>query len=168
MKFRTFAAVFAALALSILASAAHAALIPAAQSYVDRLKKADVKFDIIRDEWESNAINVGFKGDNGNRIDVVAIFERDSEHIGFRAFSLIKAPNADPNTLLRAVNDLNREYKHVKFCYDAKDKSVDAEMDLFLLDKNERSAGERCVTAMALLIKICDNAYPKLMRAVWD
>ena len=112
------------------------------------------------DEDDDEQINVSFSGDNLDAIDVKIFFDEDLDSVSMRAWSVIYFDKADYAEVLEQVNELNSDYKYVKFVVDTNDMSVDAEIDCPLRD--DANAGEIAYDGLYYIVMIVDEAYPEL------
>ena len=112
------------------------------------------------DEDDDEEVNVSFGGDNKDEIDVKIFFDKDLDAVSMRCWRVISFNKADLAKVLAKVNDINCDYKFVKFVVDEEDLSVDAEIDCPLRDDD--NAGEIAYDALYYIVKIVDKAYPEL------
>ena len=136
---------------------------------VSSLKMAQAYFESkgIRSagvDEERNILQVKFGGDNTN-ITILLCFTADGGYVTFKSFNLCKfSPDKLPQ-MYKACSELNRDYKWVKFYVDESDNTVTAQDDAIIqLD----SCGEECYELVGRMVTIVDEAYPVLMKAIWQ
>ena len=77
-----------------------------------------------------------------------------------RCWYVISFDKADLDRVLTAVNQINNDYRFVKFVVDESDYSVDAKIDCPLRDDD--IAGEIAYDALFYIENIVDEAYLEL------
>ncbi len=112
------------------------------------------------DDDDQEEVDVTFTGDNVDSIPVKIFFDDDLDSVSLRSWRVIYFDKEDLADVLTAVNDLNSEYKFVKFVVDVEDLSVDAEVDCPLRD--DANAGEIAYDGLYYIVQIVDEAYPTL------
>ena len=112
------------------------------------------------DEDDDEEVDVVFSGDYLDKIPVEAYFDPDLDVVSMRCWQVIFFDKKDLADVLALVNDLNSEYKFVKFVVDPEDESVDAEIDIPLREGED--AGELAYDALYYIVVIVDEAYEKL------
>lgn len=109
-------------------------------------------------------ILTGFAGrKNVGSIKFVVIFDNEGT-VHFRTLDFVHVPDEGVDKMKGVCNDLNKEYRWAKFTVD-EDGDISAEADSEL-DPN--TGGETCLKVIAKLAKISDEAYPTLMRALYN
>ena len=112
------------------------------------------------DEDEDEQVTVSVKGDNKKKIEVLIFFNKDLDVVSMRSWYVISFDKANLEKVLSAVNQLNSDYKFVKFVVDESDYSVDAKIDCPIRDDD--SAGEIAYDALYYVVNIVDEAYLEL------
>ncbi len=144
--------------LSVSAFAANAQYNPT-KAFLKVLERETHKYNYMGiDEENDEQVNVTFTGDNVDRIDVEIYFDEDLDSVSMRSWRVISFKEADLADVLEAVNQVNGDYKYVKFVVDEDDLSVDAEIDCPLRD--DENAGEIAYDALYYIVMIIDAAYP--------
>lgn len=119
--------------------------------------------DITYDDLDDGLVKIGFGGDNLKSIEVIAMFEEDNPDVTITSWSIGNFKN-NYESGLRVCNEMNKEYKWVKFYLD-NDCDVVADISTTV---DEYDCGPYCVTAIKRLIDIIDMSYPNFMRALWS
>lgn len=113
---------------------------------------------------EASVVEAGFSIDNGPNVTVRFISRDDDNDVAIRALQLIKVTEDKRSNILSALNQLNNKFRYMKFTLND-DGSVNAENDLYLCTEN---VGEVCFEMFARSMHILKEAYPILMRALWE
>ncbi len=122
----------------------------------------DLKYTTSESEKSSRVV-AKFNGDNAKHIEVRFISTDDDNDVAVRCFQIVSA-NADKAAKMKdAINELNNKYRYIKFIID-EDYDVNAEYDLPVRSEN---VGPMCVEIFIRFMNIIDEAYPKLMQAMW-
>ena len=132
------------------------------QIIYDALQEAGLK--VFVDELErSSAVWAQFGIENGGSYKIRFISTDDDNDVAVRVFGILKADETNRHKLLPVLNALNAKYRYVKFIMDG-DGDVNLEYD-YLLNCPDPSASAPEI--IARFVKIIDEAYPDLMRAMW-
>ena len=115
----------------------------------------------VRDE---DVINVTYSGENLGTISIFAFFDKDNApYVQFYCGDILSFKGVDEVKALKVCNELNNDYRWVKFYLDNDGDVVvtlDATLDLV-------SSGEECVELLGRVVSIVDEAYPKIAKARW-
>lgn len=124
----------------------------------------NVKFDVRRAD-NMSVLETGMRGTNVNAIKLVFISRDDDSDVAIRSFNITpKIPEDKKSVVLEAMNKLNSKYRFVKFALDD-DGAISVSYDV------PTSAGEVGGIAFEMLVrlvKIIDESYPELMKAIWS
>ena len=110
-------------------------------------------------------VRVSYSGDNVDTIAVKVIFDEDGDGlVALRCWSLGKVPDNKRSAMVVVCNNLNKEYRWVKFYIDD-DNDITAALDAVI---DISTVGEVCIHLVNRMVGICDEAYPKLMKGLWS
>ena len=126
-----------------------------ASFFEDKNTKATVVSDnLLRIGWEFN----------GGLITIYLDFEDDDTHVHLEGIDFITVPRDRYDRLYKVLNDVNDQYRLVKFVLDTKEGRICARDDAVIdLD----SCGAECFELMIRMVKIVEDAYPTFMKALW-
>ena len=128
------------------------------KAFLKVMDREKSKYTVIGiDEDKDEQVNVSVRGDNMKRIEISIFFNEDLDAVGMRSWYVISFDKANLNKVLAAVNQLNCDYKFVKFAVDESDYSVDAKIDCPIRDDD--NAGEIAYDALYYIENIVDEAY---------
>ena len=148
------------LSLSVTAFAVSAEY-PTTQAFLKVMDREKSKYTVIGiDEDKDEQVSVSVRGDNKKKIEISIFFDEDLDVVSMRSWYVISFDKANLNKVLAAVNQLNSDYKFVKFVVDETDYSVDAKIDCPLRDDD--NAGEIAYDALYYIENIVDEAYLEL------
>ena len=126
------------------------------------LKTAKIKYEVLRSDKEMNVLLASVRGKNMSKVDIQIFVDPNVPHwLIYRVFNIVRVPKTKINTILSTVNYLNYKYKFCKFVFE--DDSIRADYDL-----EAKKIDSDCSQALMNLIMICDDTYPKLMKAVYN
>ena len=129
-------------------------------AFIAHLKKEGIKF-VDRDE---KIVSISYRGDNMPSIDIIVAFDADEKpDVSLRCWTIAKFPEDKMLNGLVASNELNKQYRFVRFCVD-KDNDLNCEADI---DLTENSCGELILKLVRRMVNIVDDAYPVAMKALW-
>lgn len=139
-------------------------MLPAAFSFSEKLKSCNLRFTHNEpDEDRKEHIRISFDGDHGNTITLIYIFDPDGTTVNIKVFSVCKVPSAKLMDMYVLMNELNYEYRWIKFFIDSDDEvtvSDDAVIE-------PATAGEELFELMQRFLNIIDEVYPRIMKVVW-
>ncbi len=135
----------------------------AAQSYIDTLNENGLK---VKETYETSdgqtVVKCGWHLSN-TTIDVLVAFSENCRYAALRCFRIATVPKDRLGQAILTCNELNNTYKWVKFCVDD-DGDVTAENDAIL---DAATCGAVCLELMARMTQVINEAYPKLMKAIY-
>ena len=136
---------------------AGAAQYSSTQAFMDAMDEEGILYtykgiDDDTDEW----LEIVYTGDYCDDIDIVVFFKADNEQANFRFWNLIDFNSSDYREILTVVNQLNADYKWVKFVVDTRDYSVQSETDVLFRPDD---VGELCLETLDHIVNISDLAY---------
>ena len=127
------------------------------------LKSNGYEYDETED---GQALRLGVMGlDNMGQAEVVVIFDDDDESAALRIFNIgSPVPASKKPELYRVMSGLNNDFRWVKFSIDEDDDTIEAAIDAVLTPEG---AGEIVFELVNNLLGITDEAYPRIMKALW-
>ena len=131
---------------------------------IHRELSKDSNLKVFTDETSSSSyvwLQFGIKNGGSYRIRFIS---RDDDHdVAVRVFALVSVEPDCQTKILPTVNELNAQYRFVKFVLDD-DGDINLEYDYPVSDPNPAASARELVIRIS---NIVDEAYPKLMRAMW-
>lgn len=125
------------------------------------LSQKGLKFQDIHER----AVRIVFDGNNMSSIGILAIFDDDNgKRVHFICPDVGKVPEDKLFPVLLACNTLHNQYRYCTFCV-SDSMELRAEGDAVL---DADTAGEECFEIVLRMIKIIDDAYPVLQKAIWS
>lgn len=112
---------------------------------------------------ESSAVWLQFGIKNGGSYRIRFISTDNDNDVAVRVYSLVSVEESKRANVLTAINKLNRKYRFVKFNMDD-DGDVNVEYDYLVNDPDPSASAMELIIR---LVKIIDDTYPELMRAMW-
>lgn len=100
---------------------------------------------------------------NGGAYRIRFISRDDDNDVAVRVYSLLSLDEEQSARILPVINKLNNDYRYVKFVLD-KDNDVNIEYDYPMACSNPAESVREIVIR---IVKIIDDTYPELMRAMW-
>ena len=115
------------------------------------------------DERE-NLLILNIKGEN-LEMRVILEFTEDSEYVTVKSYNLCKFPENKLAQMYKLCSELNKSYKWVKFYVDESDNTITAQDDAIIqLD----TCGAECYELVGRMVIIADEAYPTMMKTIWQ
>ena len=119
-------------------------------------------YEILGDDEE--VIHFGLPMENREGIMLFLFFAPDGTSVSIRNFDLVKIPEGKKAQAIMVCNELNLHFKWVKFAYDDERKCIQATDDAVIqLD----SCGDEVLRCSIQLMRVCDEAYPLIMKAIY-
>lgn len=139
-------------------------MLDTAIAFMAECDRAQIKYRNTQEvENGASVVLCGFTGKQNNRYDVAVIFDANEHMAGLRVFKLCLAPEEKREQVLAALNRINTNYRWTKFTLHD-DGDVNAEIDAII---DQSTVGRTMVELMLRMVKIIDDVYPDIMRAVW-
>ena len=141
---------------------------PDVKEQVNRVERAladrELNFEHV-DELENPMIVLGFGGDefSFDELAVHIVFDLDGESAQFVTSPLANVSVEKAARVLLTLNECNSEYRWAKFHLD-EDSDVVANADVIF---DEQNCADFCIEMIMRTVQIVDEAYPKIMKAVW-
>lgn len=124
----------------------------------------EIRYDYYEpNESRNEAIRVSFGAKNKDSISLLLFIDEDGNSINVKSFSVAKVPENKLMDMYVCLNDLNNQYRWVKFYVDS-DNEVTVSGDAIV---DEASAGEECLEIVIRYIGIIDDVYPNIMKTLW-
>lgn len=104
-------------------------------------------------------------GDNIRGAKILLDFTSGDGYVSFRSYNLCKFSEDKKPLMYKVCSDMNGTFKWVKFFVDESDNTITCRDDAIIqLD----SAGPECYELTMRMFSIMDDAYPIVMKAVWQ
>ena len=139
-----------------------------AKDFLDKLDEMDIVYNVVSkadDEDKDDHIRVGNKGDYCS-YNIEYFFNEDNDQVNIRVWYLITYKTEDLPDLLSALNKLNNTYKFCRWYADDSDNTVTLGWDMIL--RENADAGDIVKEATIRLAQIIDDAYPNIMKSIWQ
>lgn len=131
----------------------------AAKMFEAYLKTQEVTPRVI----DENTLTIGWEIE-GTSIQVFFFFDEDDTHINIRGYDFIKVPSDKYDVMYKALNEVNAKYNFVNFVLNEEKGEVYVKDDAVIqLD----TCADECMELMMRMVKIVEDAYPILMKAMW-
>jgi hypothetical protein len=112
---------------------------------------------------DSSVVEAGFALENGPSFLLRYISRDDDNDVAVRVFDLVKVKEEQHDVVIRALNQLNRDYRFVRF-YLHSSGSVHVACDMYVCTDN---VGEMAVEMFTRFRQVIKQAYPILMKVLW-
>lgn len=133
----------------------------AAKMFTALLEEKEINYTFV-DEEES-AVRVGWKL-KATKISIYFKFSEDCTNVHFEGHEFLAIPEEHIEKMYKICNQINRDYRWVKFTVNEEVKEVVVEGDAVIqLD----SCAQECLELMIRTTQIIDDAYPVFMKALW-
>ena len=120
---------------------------------------------VFTEEYESHSEVWRLFGiKNGGDYKIRFINRDDDADTSVRVFSLVSVEDSHRASVMEALNTLNNKYRYIKFVLDD-DNDVNLEYDYPLNCPNPAASAEELVIR---IVKMVDDSYPEIMRAIWS
>lgn len=111
----------------------------------------------------SSSVWLQFGIKNGGSYRIRFINTDNDNDVAVRIFGLVSVDESRREKVLPVLNKLNAKYRFVKFLM-AEDGDINVEYDYLVADPNPAASAMELI---ARIVKIVDDVYPELMRAMW-
>ena len=128
------------------------------------LDEKGVRYDYFaRTEERHEAIKVSYNADNKDTISVILFFDDDGRTLNAKSFTIAKVPSAKLMDTYVILNELNYEYRWVKFYIDS-DNEVTVAGDAIV---SPETVGAECYEIIQRYVNIIDEVYPRIMKVIY-
>lgn len=129
-------------------------------AYMQEMDRRGIKYK----DTAEHSVSVSYRGDNTDDIKINVIFDEDGDGlVALRCWSFGNVPSSKRSNVLEACNDLNTQYRWVKFYIDG-DGDIAVGLDAVI---DIATVGAECVQLVNRMVDIYDKGYPVLMKACW-
>jgi len=136
----------------------------ATQEIYNALRQDEDLKVFVEEDSDSSHVWLQFGLDAGGSYRIRFISRDNDNDVAVRVFGLTKVPEQQRTKVILALNELNSKYRFLKFVCDA-DGDVNVEYDYLMRDVNPAASAHELVFR---IVKILDNSYPVIMRAMWS
>ena len=122
-------------------------------------------FKVFTEENENNStvwLQFGIENGPSYRIKFISTSDNDND-VAVRVFSIISVDDEKKAKILPALNRINSHYRFVKFVID-NDNDINIEYDFLQSAVRVEASAEELIIR---IVRIIDEAYPELMKALW-
>ncbi len=126
------------------------------------MDKKEVKYEAIERESDT-VVSCSWRLDNLS-VSIRCFIDDDNTHVALRCFGFIHIQQDQFAKALMTCNQLNIEYRWVKFV-------IDDDLDLNAYDDaviSADTAGEELFELLIRMTGIVDDCYPKFMKTIWS
>ncbi len=128
-------------------------------------EEANLKCE-IRELGDYSFVETGFSGDNCTF--KLRFFSTDNDNdVKVLTEEFAKYPEDKLEEGYVVMNELSRKYRYLKFTLDKDDGAVSAQYD-FPVALPEEALGKVAIEFAIRFSKIIDDAYPQIMRSIWQ
>jgi len=139
-------------------------MLDTAANFIEELKRINWKY---REPQQLDngkvAVSCGING-KSSHYDMHFFFDEDNHSVCIRVFQLLRVPIDKKFQVMELINQLNSNYRWVKF-YTNADDDVNVQTDAII---NAENSGKITVELMARTYRVIDEIYPKFMHAIWS
>ena len=129
------------------------------QDFVNYMENNNIKYT----EQKENVLKVVYSGDNLDTISIFVIFDSDGDPVvQYKCWDIACFKNKIEEAM-NVCNELNNEYRWIKFYVD-EDGDIIAAMDAFI---DVDDCGDMCMYYFRRMLGIVDDAFPKIAKARW-
>ena len=132
-------------------------------AFESALTMEDVDYTELEDTSIPTVV-MHFRTECVSKVDVLFSFDRGDNTFRCSTGPIATVPAQRRRSALHVINAMNGTYRWFNF-YLTNDGEVQAQSDAILVDDH---VGDMCMTYLANLLKIVDDAYPRLMTGIWS
>ncbi len=115
---------------------------------------------------DDDVLEMIFNAENKDSFRFIIRFYSDNTSAQLSVFNIAKIPASKIEKMYELCNQLNSQYRWVKFYVDDSDNTITADMDCVIQLDTCGSEIHHCIRVM---LTICDDkAYPAIMKAIYS
>jgi len=131
------------------------------QEFLKALDAEKVKYRYMGvNNNDKEEVTVSYTGDYCDDIFINIFFSQDLDSVSMRFWNIVDFDEADYAKALELANELNADFKYVKFVVDTDDWSIGAEIDIPIREGED--SAQIAYDALYYIVQISDEAYPDL------
>ena len=130
----------------------------------DAFAEKDLKYKDFREMDNGDTLMIA--GFNGKMVtfDLIMVFDKEDHTVTMRVGRLAKIPIDRQFEVFNTLNELNREYRFLRFFSDRED-FVTVQYDC-IVDENETA--DPVMEMIFRILQIIEEGYPRIMKAIWS
>lgn len=137
---------------------------PIVQEFVNVMKEKLSEASNIEERGDKTVITLTYDMPNAEFTVIFSVRE-DSTDVSLMCTDLIKVPEEKFKQAVFCCNELNQQYRWVRFWADRERKKIIALADTMV---HEGNGGADLYELAVRMGNIIDEAFPKLCKAIWD
>lgn len=130
-----------------------------AKLFKARLDKEGCNYTVHEDR---NGISAGWNLDGGASIRLLVSFDDDNKSCNITAYKFVNGPDAKWGKALIALNNLNENYRWVKFYIDSDNDIILQDDAVITID----TCADEVMELVNRMLSIAEEAYPSIMKAI--
>lgn len=140
-------------------------MLASVENFINTLEEKKIKFSHYPPQGErtTEVVKIDYSGKHGNDLSFTFFFDPTGDTVNVKMFSICKVGEEKLMNMYVTLNEINYEYRWIKMYMD-NDNEVTASGDAII---NPETAGEECFEILLRYLSILDDAYPRIMKALW-
>ena len=115
-------------------------------------------------ESEKNSAVIAGVSTKLTQFDILFISEDDDNDVAVRVYRFVSFDESKTDEMIRLVNELNDDYRFLKFTVDTSDSTITISYDIPV---NCEDVGNAAIEIFVKLMRNCDKFYPRIMKVLW-
>ena len=137
----------------------------ATQAIYNELKNSNSNLKVFTEENDQRSeVWLQFTVDNGPAYRIRFISTDNDSDVAVRVFGLLRVEETKKSKMLSAINEINAQFRYVKFVMDD-NNDISVQYDFPVRTVRVEASAEEILIRF---VKIIDDAYPMMMRALWS
>jgi hypothetical protein len=129
------------------------------QLFMQHMDSVGIRYTDVNE----NSVKISYTGDNLKTIGIFVMFDKEGNPSAeLKCWEVANFKNKEAKGLV-VCNELNSKYRWVKFFVD-KSADIIVEADAIL---DNATCGEECMSMVRRMVRIIDESYPSIGRALW-
>lgn len=134
----------------------------ATQEIYDAFREEELKCHVVEKAESSYVVAEGRT--KLTNLKAMFISKDDDSDVAMRLYDFVQFDEALTEKVMMVTNEINTQYRYLKFYVDTRDNSVTVEWDFPVRCDN---VGAVAVEMLFKLIKVTDDIYREFMKAIW-
>lgn len=134
----------------------------ATEAICEAFDEAELHYN-VHDSEDSSAV-IASISTKLTHYDMLFISNDDDNDVAVRVYRFVSFDESKTDEMIRLVNELNDDYRFLKFTADTSDSTITISYDIPVSCED---VGNAAVEILVKLMRNCDKFYPRIMKVLW-
>lgn len=98
-------------------------------------------------------------------VEIIVIFDDNDRTVSIKSFNLCTVPEEKKDRIYKICSDINERFRWATFFVDEDDNTITVQDDAVI---QADTSGDEIFELIMRMVNIIDEAYPTLMKGIWN